>query len=74
MRDLTKVEKDLLEVSSKKLIEYLEDEQDVVHFKELAFCYYSKKTKEEFQVQIIVTRNTSDFLDVFQVEEMKSYN
>lgn len=73
MRELTKVEKDLLEGSTKKLLEYLEDEEDVIHFKEMAFGYYSNKTKEEFQVQIIVTRNNSDFLEAFEIEEMKSY-
>jgi hypothetical protein len=72
-RELNKNEKDLLEISAKELTQMLTDNEDLSHVKQMAYGYYSKETEEEFQVQVIVTRRTNDFLEAFQTEEMSEF-
>ena len=72
-RELTKSCTDLLEFTAGDLIPMLENKPKLVHVKQEAFGYYSEKTKEHFQVQIVVTRAEHDFLDFLQVEEMSEY-
>jgi hypothetical protein len=72
-RELSKNEKDLLEISAKELTQMLTYNKDLSHVKQMAYGYYSNETKEEFQVQILVTRHENDFLEAFQTEEMSEY-
>jgi hypothetical protein len=71
--ELRKTEKDLLQFSAGDLIPRLEEKPNLHHVKQTAFQYYCEKTKEFFQVQVIVTRNESDFLEDFVTEEMSKY-
>lgn len=71
--ELRQTEKDLLQFSAGDLIPMLEEKTKLHHVKQTAFQHYCEKTKEFFQVQVIVTRNESDFLDDFVTEEMSEY-
>lgn len=72
-RTLTKSCLDLLEYSAGDLIPMLEQNKKLHHVKQQAFEYYSEKNKEFYQVQVIVTRHSSDFLEAFQTEEMSGF-
>lgn len=72
-RQLKQHEKDLLEYSAGDLIPMLINAPDLLHVKQCAFGYYDNDTKQEFQVQVTVTRCKSDFLEAFQTEELSNY-
>ena len=63
----------LLTITAKDLIKKLKEEKDLIHLRETAYMVYSEETKEEFQVQITVTRRQSDFLEPFQTENMREW-
>ena len=65
--------KKLLEFSAGDLIPMLADNKKLQYVKQSAFDYYNDKTKEHFQIQVLVTRHESDFLEAFQIEEMSEY-
>lgn len=69
MREFTQEEKHLLELGAKKLVGMLTEVPKTAQLKEMAMGYYSEETKEHFQVQIVVTRTESDFLEPFEIEE-----
>lgn len=71
--ELRQTEKDLLNFSAGDLIPMLEEKTQLLHVKQKAFGHYCEKTKEFFQVQVIVTRDQIDFLDDFYTEEMSEY-
>lgn len=70
---LDKSAKDLLEYTAGDLIPKLGADKELHHVKQSAFDYYNEKTKEHYQVQVLVTRCESDFLEFLQVEEMTAY-
>lgn len=72
--ELRQTEKDLLQFSAGDLIPMLQEKTKLHHVKQTAFQHYCEMTKEFFQVQVIVTRNESDFLDDFVTEEMSGYS
>ncbi len=49
----------------------LETNNELTAVKQTAFNHYHKSGKEEFQIQVIVTRCKSDFLEDFVTEETK---
>jgi hypothetical protein len=58
--------KSLLEFSAGDLIPELEDsEPNTISVSMQAFQHYSSKTKETFEVQVIVTRRVDDFIEPF---------
>lgn len=67
---LREVEKELLLGSASELIDGLASKKKLAHVRQMAFEYYNADSNETFQVQVTVTRDESDFLDVFQTEEM----
>lgn len=69
-QQLNQNEKDLLNFSAGDLIPMLKDNSDLSHVKQKAFEYYDSDAKEYYQIQVVVTRNESDFLEDFQTEEM----
>lgn len=73
MKELNNDEKSLLEISAKELIPMLSEKKKLTHVKQVAFEYYSEQTDEIFQVQVLVTRDESDFLEPFTTEEMSNY-
>lgn len=70
---LDKNSKDLLEFSAGDLIPMLSKNQKLQQVRQSAFDYYNAETKEQFQVQVIVTRHEEDFLEFLQTEEMSAY-
>lgn len=72
--ELLKHCKNLLEFSAGDLIPMLDQNKKLLHVKQCAFEHYSKNNKQTYQVQVIVTRNESDFLDPFTTEEMSGYS
>jgi hypothetical protein len=72
--ELSQTEKDLLQFSAGDLIPMLEEKTKLHHVKQTAFQHYCKNTNEFFHVQVIVTRNESDFLEDFVTEEMTGYD
>ena len=68
--ELTNNQKLILESIATKLIPSLKEDTEICHVREMAFGHYSKETDEHFQIQVTVTRDESDFLDPFEVEEM----
>lgn len=70
---LDKNSKDLLEFSAGDLIPALAKNKKLTHVKMSAFDYYNPETKEQYQVQVLVTRNENDFLGFLQTEEMSEY-
>ena len=70
---LDKNSKDLLEFSAGDLIPVLAKNKKLHHVKMSAFDYYNPETKEQYQVQVLVTRNENDFLGFLQTEEMSEY-
>lgn len=72
-RELIDTEMDLLTYSAGDMIPMLEKDKKLIHVKQQAFDYYSEKTGEIYQVQVLVTRDGHDFLDAFQTEEMYGY-
>lgn len=73
-QELNQSEKDLLNFSAGDLIPMLKDNSELSHVKQKAFEYYDADSKEYYQVQVLVTRNKSDFLEDFQTEEMTTVN
>lgn len=63
----------LLEFSAGDLIPMLSENKKLHHVKQVAFHHYNNETKEHYQVQVLVTRNESDFLQEFETEEMTGY-
>lgn len=73
-KELSKDEKSLLEISVKDLIKRLTENSRIAYVKQSAFDYWSKESIEQFQIQVTVTREESDFLDPFQTEECTTLN
>lgn len=67
-RQLTALEKDLLLMSAKKLIDIV-DNEDCINVTEVAFGYYSDINGNNYQVQLVVTRDESEFIDLLSVVE-----
>ncbi len=65
---------DLLKMVTVSLITELSEEKESCQVKSQAFGYWNKDTEEEFQIQVIVTRDESDFIEHFTVEHLKKYN
>lgn len=61
-------QKELLKIVSRDTIEEIISIPNIRSVKQLAFELYSKETKEHLQVQIVVTRDETDFLEPFQSE------
>lgn len=66
-------EKTLLEITAGDLIPQLRENKKLIHVKQMAYGYYDKETKEEWQVQVLITRSVPDFLEFLEVEEMSSF-
>lgn len=65
---ISHVEIDLLVISSKDLIDKLAELPNHSSVKQCAFHYHNKQNNELFQVQVIVTRATRDFMKDFHTE------
>lgn len=72
--ELSDSEKTLILATSKDLIPMLAEAKDLIHVRQSAFDYFDKETEEHFQVQIMVTRSPSDFLEFLETEEMRLAN
>lgn len=72
--ELSDVDKILLQTVASELLHKLAvEEKEALHVKGCAFGFYEGKNKEEYQVQVLVTRCQKDFLDPFQTEVMENY-
>jgi hypothetical protein len=67
-QELNKDQLELLNLIAKDTIKDLDNVPDIRSSRQLAFEYFSKETKEIFQVQIVVSRDESDRLEPFQSE------
>lgn len=65
---LTDDQKALLHNSAIDVIEELDLNENSESVKTVSFVHYSEEKKQEYQIQIIVTRHEADFMDVFGVE------
>ena len=72
-QELTQTCKNLLEYSAGDLIPILAANKNLLHVKQSGFDFYNKETEEHYQVQVLVTRNESDFLEAFETLEMSSF-
>lgn len=70
---ISHVEIDLLVISSKDLIQKLVESPNHCSVKQCAFHHPNSQNNELFQVQVIVTRAESDFLEDFQTEYMSNH-
>ena len=64
---------DLLEFTAGDLVPMLEKNPKLLHVRQCAFEHYNPNTKETYQVHVTVTRDSNDFLDFLQTEEMSGY-
>lgn len=61
-------------MSTETLIKELQQkETNVCHVKQLAYGHVDLETNETYQVQVIVTRDHDEFLEPFDIEEMRNY-
>lgn len=67
--EINKTNKTLLEISASELIPMLSANKTLIAVKQGAFDYFNKETEEHFQVQVVVTRRQSDFIEAFVTEE-----
>lgn len=67
---LSEVDIDSLDLSAGVLIPMLEEQSNTMRLKTTAFVYNSPRTKEIFHVQVIVTRDKTEFLDECKKEEI----
>lgn len=61
----------LLDVTTRDLVPMLNKDQKLRHVRQMAFEFYDKELKQEYQVHVLVTRDRDDFLEPFQTEEME---
>jgi hypothetical protein len=71
--NLSTTESKLLQHAAGDLIPALADDESLLHLRRLGFRYWSKKTEEEFQIIVTVTRDVDDFIGEFDTEEMRRY-
>jgi len=65
---ITETQSELLHRSVKELVKELSANADFSQVKQMAFGYYNQPTKENFEIQITVTRIEDDFMDPISVE------
>jgi len=62
-------EKEMIVDSCKFLIDHLQEAPATVHsVKQMACGYYSTENKELYEIQVIVTRRESDFMEPLVIE------
>jgi hypothetical protein len=69
MLEIKENEKMLLEISAKDLSKELNENKDALQIRMKAFDHLLDNN-EEVQVHVLVTRNSDDFLEDFQMEVM----
>ena len=72
MEKLSEDQKKLLEIGAIDLIKNLSEQPSLCHVRQMAFDHYRSETGEQFQIQITVTRDETDFLEFLQIEEMSN--
>ena len=70
--NLGKLELDLLRITTRDLLQEIENNPKALHVKQKAFQFLTSED-EEIQIQITVTRDVDDFLDDFQTEIMNGH-
>lgn len=60
---LSDTEKNLLRITTIRLIEKLQKDKTIAAVQEMGFDGYSEENEEDYQVQIIVTRSKRDFIE-----------
>lgn len=61
-------EKEMVIESCKFLIDHLQNAPTAHSVKQMACGYYSSQNKETYEIQVIVTRKESDFMEPLVVE------
>lgn len=67
---INKMNRDLLQMCAEDLIPALKAGKGLRHVRQCAFQVYDNVDKESIQVHVLVTRDSDDFLESFQTEEM----